>query len=340
MHSAKSYIIALGLCLSGVMATAQSQQTMEQIGHLLEDALFVSDKYLTPAADAAIYQSSSAWLTTAKSRELWDVTIGVNANVFFVPKRDRSFTVNNSDFSFFTIENATTAELPTALGNDDRFYLTGEIDDNGSVSPVRMRAPEGIDTESITYPYLQASVGLPFGTELIAKYSTKVKLKKGHYQVYGAGLKHTVSRYFPTVEAKNVFVSVLAAYSHEDISFSFLDTETQFGNLGLNQISGLVNTWQFQASVSKKWNKFELMSSVIGNTSQIKYEVGGPKGEIENILPVQYIVNERLKDIYKTKTNVLGEISGRYQIGKIYLQSAFAFGKFANANFSIQYEII
>jgi len=53
---------------------------------------------------------------------------------------------------------------------------------------------------------------------------------------------------------------------------------------------------------------------------------------------LQQVLNKRLEEIYKTKTNFMGEISGRYQISKIYLQSTIAFGKFVNTNLSVQYE--
>jgi hypothetical protein len=165
-----------------------------------------------------------------------------------------------------------------------------------------------------------------------------VKLKKGRYQVYGAGLKHNLSQYFPKLEAKKLYLSAFTGFSKEEISFNFLDTETPYGSLGLNEISGFVKTVQFQLNFSKQWNKFELMSALIINSSDITYEVGGPKGEIEAVLPVQYIINKKLEDLYTTKTNTLGEISGRYQIGKIYIQSAIAFGKFVNTNLSVQYE--
>ena len=54
------------------------------------------------------------------------------------------------------------------------------------------------------------------------------------------------------------------------------------------------------------------MTSFIANQSDFKYYLSGPKGEIENVIPVQYILNEKLKDIYKSKFNTIGEISGRY----------------------------
>ncbi len=80
------------------------------------------------------------------------------------------------------------------------------------------------------------------------------------------------------------------------------------------------------------------MAGIIANTSNFKYKVGGERGEIENVIPLQQILNKKLEEIYKTKTNVMGEISGRYQIKKFYLQPVVAFGKFVNTNFSVQYE--
>lgn len=315
-------------------AKSQSSQTFEDIGHLLNDALFFSDQYITPATDAAVYQAASGWMTSPKKRKLWDVTLGLHSNVFFVPKRDRSFGIKNSDFSFFQIEGAASATVPTALGNDSQVYLVGDLDGE----QIRLKSPEGIDQETVFYPYLQGSVALWFGTEVLVKYSTKTKLKKGDYQVYGFGLKHNFSQYFKKLEAKKIHLAALAVYSKEDISFDFISIPTQYGSLGINRLNGLVDTWQFQVNGSKEFKNFELMAGIIANTSKFKYVVGGGKGEIEDVIPLQEILNKKLEEIYKTKTNMIGEISGRYQIKKVFLQSVIGFGKFVNTNFSVQYE--
>jgi hypothetical protein len=346
MHKSDFYKWIVVVCLLVTTKVAcQPTQTIEQIGHLLDDALFFSDNYITPATDAAVYQASSNWVTTPKKKALWNVSLSIHTNVFFVPKSDRNFVISNSDFSFFTIENATSAIVPTALGNDAQVWLVGQLTTNPgdentqpTTTEVRLKTPEGIDQESVVYPYLQGSIGLWYGTEFVAKYSTNVKLKKGHYQVYGAGLKHNFSQYFKNIEAKNIYFSGFFGYSKEDITFNFLDVQTDFGNLGLNEITGLVDTWQFQINASKQWKKWEVMSAIISNTSDFKYQIGGPKGQIEELLPFQSLVNKKLEEIYKSKTNYIGEVSCRYQISKIYVQTSFAFGKFVNSNFSIQYE--
>lgn len=330
----------MGICLifSG-KSFSQSAQTFEQIDKFLNDATLYSEKYIIPATDAAVYQASSSWMSSPKKRKLYDVTLGLYNNLFVVPKGDRSFQINNSDFTFFNIQNAngesiSSATVPTALGSDTHYYLVGTIDSN----QIRIAAPNGVNQQTVYYPYLQGSLSLWKGFEVVGKYSTKVKLKKGNYQVYGFGLKHNFSQYFKSLEKHKINLATLLAFSKEEISFDFLDTYTSYGNLGINRITGKVATWQLQMSASKEWKKFELMTSLISNRSDFKYLLTGERGQIEDAIPVQYILNEKLKEIYKTKFNYIGEISGRYQFSKIYIQSSIAFGKFVNTNFSVQYE--
>jgi hypothetical protein len=314
---------------------SQSEQTLEQIGFFLKDAINYSDQYLTPATKAAVYQSSSNWMTSAKKAKRWDATLSLHTNVFFVPNRDTGFEIKNSDLEFFQLENQTSATIPSAIGNGDQITLVGELDGN----EIRLKTPKGIDKETIIYPYIQGSIGLGYGTELIAKYSTKVELKSGYYQVYGFGVKQNLSQYSKYLQTKKWNLAVLTAYSKEDFSFDFLNSASSFGTLGINQISGLVDTWQLQCNISKEYKKWEFMGAIIGNVSDFKYKVTGEKGEIEDTIPFQFIVNESLKQIYKTQTIFLGEVSCRYQISNLYLQTAFAFSKFANLNLSVQYKI-
>lgn len=312
----------------------QSATDLEQIGYLLSDALLYSEQYIVPATDAAVYQASSAWVMSPKKRKKWDVVLGLHANVFFVPKADRTFQIQNSDFQFFEIEGATSATVPTALGNDNQVYLVGEL----GGEQVRFKTPEGINQETVVYPYLQGGIELPYGFEFIARYSTKTKLKRGDYQVYGFGLKHNFSQYFPKVVAKNIHFAAAAIYSKEDISFDFLDINTAYGNLGINNLNGLVDTFHFQLSASKEFKRFELITNFIVNHSSFEYVVSGEKGSIEEIIPIQSVINGLLERIAKDKTNVLGEVSGRYQISKFYVQSSIAFGKFVNGNIGVQYQ--
>lgn len=327
-----SVLVLLFLGNSKVMA--QNTGIDPAIGYLIKDAIYFTDQYITPATDAAVYQAASSWVNTPQKAERWDFTLGVHVNTFFVPKSDRSFRLNNSDLSFFQIEGQDGALTPTALGSDEFVTLKGVL----GGSDVVLKSPEGVDRDLIIYPYLQGSLGLGYGTEAVAKFSPKITLKNVEYQVFGLGFKHSLSQYFIGVEDQNFFISTLVAYSKEDLTVNFLDVETKYGNLGFNALNSLIDTWQLQFNGSKKWNKFELSTGVIANTSSFEYKVKGNKGAIEEIIPLQSILNDELKSIAVNKFNVIGEISGRVEIYHFFLQTTVAFGKFVNSNISLQYK--
>jgi hypothetical protein len=318
---------------------SQTAQELESFGRLLNDAIFYCDRYISPASDAAIYQASSGWVSSPKKRKLWDVTLGLNNNIFFVPRADREFKINNTDFTFFSIYDAnwapvSAATVPTALGTNEQINLVGNIGAN----QVYLQTPQGVNAEQVHYTHFTGSIALWYGSELIVKYSPTTKLKSGNYQVYGYGLKHNIDQYFKSLTQKKIYMSGLVSYSNENISFDFIVPDSNNSlQLGINEINGLVNTWQFQFNVSKEYKRFEFMGGIIANKSDIKYKFTGdvPPGQA---IPFQSIFNEKIKDIYKTKTNFLAEVSCRYKINKVYLQSTFAFGKFVNSNFAVQYE--
>lgn len=331
-YSIKNAAIAAMLFIAGG-ANAQLEQ-IEQVGRLIDDALFYSDKYITPATDGAIYQAASGWMASAKKRDFLHFDVSLNTNVFFVPQSDRSFIINNSDFKFFTLTDGTSATVPTALGNDEQVNLTGQLGDE----EVKLKTPEGINREAVVYPYLQGAIGIGAGFEIVGKYSPKVKLKRSNYQVYGIGLKHSIGHYLGWFQRKNINLAVLAAYSKEDVTFDFLNVDTSAGTLGIDSLNGLVDTWQFQANASKEFGNFEIMGGFIMNTSAVEYKVAGQRGSIEDIIPLQQILNTRLETIAKSRTNYIGEASVKYNLGHFGLQGIFAFGKFANTNFSVHYQ--
>lgn len=315
---------------------AQTATQFQQIGYLLEDALLYSKQYLIPATDGAVYQASSGWMNSAKKKKKWQLNLGIHGNLFVVPQSDRSFKIQNSDFKFFKLDGtANSADVPTALGNDNSVTLVGDLDGQ----EVRLKTPKGINRETIFYPYLDLSFALPKGFEIVGRFSTKTDLKRGDYQVYGFGLKHNLSQYFPSLAQKQVHIAAMSFYSNEDINFDFLDVNTSYGNLGINNLNGIVATYHYQLSASKEIKNFEILGSFILNTSTFNYVVSGEKGAIENTLPVQQIINQLLDTIQKRKTNYIGEIAVTYTLKDFNFVTALAFGKFLNTNVGVSYKL-
>ena len=57
--------------LFSTFSFSQTAQELEDLGLLIDDALFFSNKYFSPAADAAIYQATSGWMSSQKKRKIW-----------------------------------------------------------------------------------------------------------------------------------------------------------------------------------------------------------------------------------------------------------------------------
>jgi hypothetical protein len=71
----------------------QSINDLQNIGYLLRDALLYSDRFITPATDGAVFQASTAWMTTAKKKKLWELDLGMHFNAFKVPTSNIFFSI-------------------------------------------------------------------------------------------------------------------------------------------------------------------------------------------------------------------------------------------------------
>ncbi|MBC7641904.1 MAG: hypothetical protein H7174_06125 [Flavobacterium sp.] len=313
---------------------------LEHLDEFFKDAVYYSDKYVTPATDAAVYQASSAWIYTAKKNKLWSTSLGIHSNIFFVPKPDRDFKISDTDFTFLKIQGATSATIPTALGDGNQISIIDIYSPNGIIDPAKpIKTPQGVNQEEIFYPHLSGSVCVGFGTELLGKFAPKVKIKSGEYQVYGFGIKHNLDQYIEILKKNKINLSASVLQSNEIISFDFLNIQpTPFGTLGIDKITGIVKSLQFQINASKQFGNLEIMIGSLTNKSDFEYLLTGELGTIEKILPVQQILNDKLRQIYKSKINSIIEVSATYNYRKIYFQSAVAFNKFINTNISIHYK--
>lgn len=314
-------------------------QLSQNVINFLDDCTLITDRFITPSTDAAVYISAANWMTTAKKRQLYSFNVSLYANLFFIPSQNRDYQINQSEFKFFTIKDPSgnivqQATVPTVFGGEGKYRLVGQL----AGQPLSLDAPSGVNREVVPYPYMQAAVGLWKGFELTAKFTPNLKYKELEYQIYGVGVKHNFSQYFKKMEAKKIFFSGLIAYSKEQVTSRYIDATTPYGTLGLNTITGKVKTYQLQFSVSKEWKNFELIASTINTSSSFEYFLSGPRGTIEDIIPVQSILNKNLETINATKINSFAELSGRYKIKNIYLQSSVTFGKFVNTGFALQYE--
>ncbi|MDV7398248.1 DUF6588 family protein, partial [Arthrospira platensis SPKY1] len=87
----------------------------------------------------------------------------------------------------------------------------------------------------------------------------------------------------------------------------------------------------------KQLKRWEFVGSIVTNKSWFVYRAGGnPSDEVGRFF--NDLVNVKLREISKTKVNMMGELSTRYSWSNFTWQTAVMFGKFVNVNTSIQYQ--
>ena len=324
------------LFLFPVMAAAQNTY-LTDVEDFLVDMLLISNKYVSPAAQAAVYQSTGSWYSSAKSLELYEVDVSLHVNALSVSDAQKSFIVNDSDFTRLDIRDAQTAEVPTALGGETSVFYDFILGEDS----YELQTFEGANQQVFYYPYLQGSIGLWGQTELTLQYVPEVKIDASGYQTFGGAIKHNISQYWlgDNADSQALQVAVQVAYSLFD-SKIFFDgfevTSTDPDQAALAVINSLTvdaNAVTGQFIASKIVNKFEFVGAFAVSENKFTYTMGGEGDFLLGLL------NDAFTALEDNSTMMRGNIGVNYHLDNWYLASNITIGKFLNTNFSIHYKL-
>jgi len=334
-------ISKLGIFCIALLASYQglSQINSPDVTNAVLDMLFVSSKYVSPAASASAYQSSSSWSSSAESVGEFKVDVSLHFNVLPIPNKQKSFTINNNELVTMQVRGSQSAEIPTALGGDTSTFFDFDIEGEA----YEWQAFEGIKQNVVAHPYIQATVGLWKETDVTFRYAPKVTIETSSYEIFGAAVKHNITQYFRNDEANSspVEVAVLASYSKFNLNLYFnevaikpIDPASNTGALTtLNAIIIDADSWLFQLIASKKMNRFEFSGAVGITENDFNYRLGGDDGVFLDLF------NELLSLLDENRSEFKGDIGMNYYLNKIYISSVFTIGKFPNINIAIHYKI-
>lgn len=317
-----------------------SQSFNQDASEVLSDVVLLSKGFVTPAADASVYQSSSAWYSSAKSVGKFKVDFSIHANVLPIPNKQKKFTVANTDFQKLEIRGgAQSASIPSALGGDTKTFFDFKI----GGEDYEMQAFEGVNESFLAHPYLQASVGLWKETDVSFRYSPKVKIDVSDYQIIGGAIKHNLTQYTRKEGSdKSLEVAVLLSYSKFDLDLFFDEFKLEAtnplpGSTPLAVINSIIvdaDSWLFQFIASKEYRKFEFSGSLGLTRNNFKYELGGNQGIFLDAF------NDALVALDEdNKMGFKGDVGVNYHFKRFYISSMVSIGKFANCNLALHYKI-
>ncbi len=195
------------LLLLGITTLSSAQ--FEDIFASGQDANKFVSQYTTPAVKGLMYASNAAWITSAKPIKPFHFELNIGASGAFIPAESESFKFNSSDYQYLQVESGPDV-MPTVMGNVSQTVLKIEIPDpNGNeVRVLEFNSPDGIKDNLpmniVPTPSIQASMGLPLGSEVNIRYAPEIKSDNGGFiQILGLGFKHSLTQYFPKSKDAN-----------------------------------------------------------------------------------------------------------------------------------------
>ncbi|MCL2062906.1 MAG: hypothetical protein FWG98_00845 [Candidatus Cloacimonetes bacterium] len=201
----------------------------------LEDKLRMFDEknaigFLQPLANSMGAGMNSGLFNTAKVLKPFAPSIKVSTAMVIVPSSDKTFIYESQYGRVLT---------GTVFGD-----LQGEI----VAESEKYFLPKGADLGLVPVPQLSASIGLPFGNEVMLRLLPEMNLSGvGDVWLWGVGLKHCLSQYLPDFvpidfAAQVVYqeMSIAEMVDFNSWTFSFLASKsilmfTLYGGLGYEE---------------------------------------------------------------------------------------------------------
>lgn len=312
--------------LASVMTFAQNQ--FDDINNVAEDLVFLSGQFISPAAEAAVYQSTGGWYTSAKKKELWDVEFSIQGNALLIPNKFNRFFVEESQLKNLKIKgDATSAYLQTALGKAEFVPIEGTIGAGG----FEFDSPEGINESIVKHVQLQVALGIWKGTTLIGRYSPEIKINDTKFKLFGFGLQHNLSQWITKADNSSFDLSALLTYSNFNIGDTFSEVDLQLGTLNSILVDG--KTYSFNILASKALGNFDISAALGITSSDFEYSIGG-EGEL-----ILEILNEALGGLDGNDAAFKTDVGLNYRLKKFSINSMLTFGTYSNLVFGINYNL-
>jgi hypothetical protein len=166
--------------------------------------------YISPWANAFGAGLNGGWYNTAKPHKLGGFDITTSFNVGFVPSSAETFEISSLGLS----NSLTgTGAAPTVAGPKTSGPSITYKDNASGITLATFNTPPGTSWKIIPVPTAQIGIGLPFGTELKARFIPKIPIKGGDISLWGVGIVHSIMQYLPGNKLLPFDVSLFAGYT-------------------------------------------------------------------------------------------------------------------------------
>lgn len=302
------------------------------VDRFVADMITIADDFAAPGVEGAALQSSAGWFASAKDLNDWEFEISLHGNGLFIPDSKQKTVFRNEDFSVVRVRGASQEVLPTVFGAATDVVFEGELSLGGQSEAFQFDAIDGFQIGTLIHPFVQATVGLPYGTDVAVRYLPFITLNDVGFSTFGVGLKHNFNQYNKFSQPEDFQFAAVVSYSNFRADYTFSPITLPFDVLELNTIDVNGNLWFFQGVGSKLYGNFEVMAGLGMTNSSFDYTAGGGGLALG-------LLNNSLNDLRDNEKKFKGDVGFNYYSGNLKISTMFTASNFFNANLGLHFRI-
>ncbi len=219
--------LILSILFGGILIPLFSQPlSLDFIYGGVEDAEVILQEYLKPYANILGSDLNAGWYNTARPHKLGGLDVTATVSWAKAPSSALTYDLGTLNLNG-TVDPGPTTVAPTVAGSqEDRpsISYTQMVDMGGGnmqeIEYSNFTVPDGAGVDFIPLPMLQLTVGLPFGTDVSARFIPSVGYKDyGEIGLWGVGGKHSISQWLPFIN-KLKFLDIILQGGYTKVSSS------------------------------------------------------------------------------------------------------------------------
>lgn len=247
-----------------IFSYSAKSQNLDVLLKAGDDASLLFQNYMTPVMNGMSYSLNDGWYTSAKTHKKLGFDFTINVSTAIVPKSSRTFQFNQTNYQYLRLESGNS-EIQTVMGgkNNSKFGVRIPYG-NGNYKIAEIKMPNGVGGDlplnAVPAPIIQASVGIPFHTDLSVRFLPTVNTKDVNASLFGVGIKHNLMQYLGPLDKLPLNVSLFAGYTTMTSTYNLQNVSTLSGR---NQEAAFkLNTFTIQAVASLDFPIITLYGSV------------------------------------------------------------------------------
>jgi hypothetical protein len=353
--------VILTLTLGGLSVPLMSQHlTMEIISGGVEDAEAILQEYLKPFANILGSDLNAGWYNTARPHQLGGLDVTATVSWAKSPVSALIYDLGALNLNG-SVDGGQPTTAPTIAGSQDvrpTISYTETVDLGGGnlqeVEYSHITVPDGTGVDYFPLPMAQLTVGVPFGTDVSARFIPSIGYKDyGEIGLWGVGGKHSVSQWLPFINQME-FLDISLQGGYTKVSSSVHVTVEPQPIVEVDNYPGFDWDDQFVTQKVEGWTVNLIASQtlpVISFYEGIGYASSRVELLMEGHYPIQMVIlDEASPDFgrvtyeiaenpialkYKNFNNVRLNVGARIKLGVLTLHYDFTYTLYATQSVGV-----